>query len=131
MNRFQRYINQLPREGKMVFFDRSWYNRAIVEPVNGFCTQEEYDTFMSQVNDFERMISESGIRIIKLPYLIGYLSDTFAAGGMASADALAQSLKLGVLVYVIVIVFSVLMKRHLLEDLDTRKERARAAGEPI
>ena len=67
---FQRYINQLPREGKMVFFDRSWYNRAIVEPVNGFCTQEEYATFMSQVNDFERMISESGIRIIKLYFSI-------------------------------------------------------------
>jgi len=67
---FQRYINQLPREGKMVFFDRSWYNRAIVEPVNGFCTQEEYTTFMSQVNDFERMICESGIRIIKLYFSI-------------------------------------------------------------
>ncbi|MBE9490284.1 MAG: polyphosphate kinase 2 [Bacteroidetes bacterium] len=67
---FQRYINQLPREGKMVFFDRSWYNRAIVEPVNGFCTQKEYTTFMSQVNDFERMISESGIRIIKLYFSI-------------------------------------------------------------
>jgi len=62
---FQRYINQLPREGKMVFFDRSWYNRAVVEPVNGFCTPKEYDTFMNQVNDFERMITESGIILIK------------------------------------------------------------------
>lgn len=67
---FQRYINQLPREGKIVFFDRSWYNRAVVEPVNGFCTQEEYSVFMNQVNDFERMITESGIRLIKLYFSI-------------------------------------------------------------
>ncbi len=67
---FQRYINQLPREGKMVFFDRSWYNRAIVEPVNGFCSKEEYEIFMGQVNDFERMITQSGIRLIKLYFSI-------------------------------------------------------------
>ncbi len=63
---FQRYINQLPKAGEMVFFDRSWYNRAVVEPVNGFCTQEEYDIFMNQVNDFERMITESGIYLVKI-----------------------------------------------------------------
>jgi len=67
---FQRYINQLPRGGKIVFFDRSWYNRAVVEPVNGFCTQEEYEIFMNQVNDFERMITESGIRLIKFYFSI-------------------------------------------------------------
>jgi polyphosphate kinase 2 len=67
---FQRYINQLPREGKMVFFDRSWYNRAVVEPVNGFCTQEEYNIFMNQVNDFERMIIESGVRLVKFYFSI-------------------------------------------------------------
>ena len=67
---FQRYINKLPREGKMVFFDRSWYNRAIVEPVNGFCTQEEYTVFMNQVNQFERMLTESGIRLIKFYFSI-------------------------------------------------------------
>lgn len=67
---FQRYINRLPREGEIVFFDRSWYNRAVVEPVNGFCTQEEYDIFMKQVNDFERMIVESGIRLIKFYFSI-------------------------------------------------------------
>jgi polyphosphate kinase 2 len=67
---FQRYINQLPREGKIVFFDRSWYNRAIVEPVNGFCTQEEYHVFMNQVNQFERMVTESGIRLIKFYFSI-------------------------------------------------------------
>lgn len=67
---FQRYINQLPREGQIVFFDRSWYNRAIVEPVNGFCSPEEYSIFMNQVNDFERMIIESGSRLIKLYFSI-------------------------------------------------------------
>ena len=63
---FQRYINQFPKAGEMVFFDRSWYNRAVVEPVNGFCTKEEYAIFMNQVNDFERMITESGIRLVKI-----------------------------------------------------------------
>ena len=67
---FQRYINNLPRQGKIVFFDRSWYNRAVVEPVNGFCTQEEYSVFMNQVNDFERMLIESGIRLIKFYFSI-------------------------------------------------------------
>jgi polyphosphate kinase len=63
---FQRYVEQLPKAGEMVFFDRSWYNRAVVEPVNGFCTLEEYNTFMNQVNDFERMILESGIHLVKI-----------------------------------------------------------------
>ena len=54
----------------MVLFDRSWYNRAIVEPVNNFCTQEEYEIFMNQVNDFERMITESGVRLIKFYFSI-------------------------------------------------------------
>ncbi|CAM1364675.1 Polyphosphate kinase 2 [Tenacibaculum litopenaei] len=63
---FQRYVEQFPKAGEMVFFDRSWYNRAVVEPVNGFCTQEEYEVFMNQVNDFERMILESGIRLVKI-----------------------------------------------------------------
>lgn len=63
---FQRYINELPTGGEIVFFDRSWYNRAVVEPVNGFCTQSEYNRFMRQVNDFEKMIVESGIRLVKI-----------------------------------------------------------------
>ncbi|MDE1207306.1 MULTISPECIES: polyphosphate kinase 2 [Tenacibaculum] len=63
---FQRYVEQFPKAGEIVFFDRSWYNRAVVEPVNGFCTQEEYEIFMNQVNDFERMILESGIRLVKI-----------------------------------------------------------------
>ena len=67
---FQRYINKLPREGEIVFFDRSWYNRAMVEPVNGFCSKEQYAVFMNQVNHFERMISESGIRLVKFYFSI-------------------------------------------------------------
>lgn len=67
---FQRYVQRLPRPGEIVFFDRSWYNRAVVEPVNGFCTQSEYATFMNQVNDFERMLVESGIRLIKFYFSI-------------------------------------------------------------
>jgi len=67
---FQRYINKLPREGEIVFFDRSWYNRAMVEPVNGFCSDKEYLVFMNQVNQFERMIIESGIRLVKFYFSI-------------------------------------------------------------
>ena len=63
---FQRYILQLPVGGEMVFFDRSWYNRAMVEPVNGFCTQEEYDRFMDEVIHFERMMVNDGIHLIKI-----------------------------------------------------------------
>ncbi len=67
---FQRYINRLPRKGEIVFFDRSWYNRAVVEPVNRFCSDEEYEIFMTQVNDFERMIIESGITLLKFYFSI-------------------------------------------------------------
>ena len=67
---FQRYINQLPRAGEIVFFDRSWYNRAIVEPVNGFCTDAEYKLFMEQVNEFEKMIIRSGTYLLKLYFSI-------------------------------------------------------------
>ncbi len=67
---FQRYINKLPKEGEIVFFDRSWYNRAIVEPVNGFCTDEEYKIFIKQVNHFEKMITEADIILIKFYFSI-------------------------------------------------------------
>ncbi len=63
---FQRYVQQLPKAGEIVFFNRSWYNRAVVEPVNDFCTQEEYEIFMTQVNDFERMLLDSGIHLVKV-----------------------------------------------------------------
>jgi len=67
---FQRYVSQLPQPGEMVFFDRSWYNRAIVEPVNGFCTQKDYQLFMKQVNAFEEMILESNTYLIKFYFSI-------------------------------------------------------------
>ncbi len=62
---FQRYIEHLPSEGEMVFFDRSWYNRAGVERVMGFCDSLEYLEFMRQVPDLERMLVRSGIRLFK------------------------------------------------------------------
>lgn len=67
---FQRYINQLPKPGEIVLFDRSWYNRAVVEPVNGFCTDKEYDIFMSQVNEFEKMLIDSDTYLIKFYFSI-------------------------------------------------------------
>ena len=62
---FQRYIEHLPTRGEMVFFDRSWYNRAGVERVMGFCNSLEYLEFMRQVPDLERMLARSGIRLFK------------------------------------------------------------------
>lgn len=67
---FQRYINHLPKPGEIVLFDRSWYNRAVVEPVNGFCTEEEYQRFMDQVNDFEKMLIQSHTYLIKFYFSI-------------------------------------------------------------
>jgi polyphosphate kinase 2 len=62
---FQRYVAQLPAGGELVLFDRSWYNRAIVEPVMGFCTQEQYEEFLRTCPEFERMLIRSGITLIK------------------------------------------------------------------
>lgn len=62
---FQRYIPHLPAAGEMVLFDRSWYNRAGVERVMGFCTQEEYQEFLTSCPEFERMLVRSGITILK------------------------------------------------------------------
>jgi polyphosphate kinase len=62
----QRYVNHLPTAGEIVLFDRSWYNRAGVERVMGFCTDEEYDVFMGQAPMFERMLVESGTTVTKL-----------------------------------------------------------------
>lgn len=62
---FQRYIQHLPTKGEFVFFDRSWYNRAGVERVMNFCTEEQYQTFMKQVPDFEKNLTDSGIHLIK------------------------------------------------------------------
>jgi len=62
---FQRYVPHLPAAGEMVLFDRSWYNRAGVERVMGFCTEEEYREFMRSCPEFERMLVRSGILLIK------------------------------------------------------------------
>ena len=62
---FQRYVAHLPTKGEMVFFDRSWYNRAGVERVMGFCDSLEYLEFMRQAPEFERMLVRSGIRLFK------------------------------------------------------------------
>ena len=62
---FRRYIKEMPNPGELVFFDRSWYNRAVVEPVMGFCTKEQYNKFMIHVPEFENMLYEDGILLIK------------------------------------------------------------------
>lgn len=67
---FQRYSRQLPNPGEIVFFDRSWYNRAVVEPVNGFCTDAQYETFIRQVPEFEHMLYEDGLKLIKFWFSI-------------------------------------------------------------
>ncbi len=67
---FQRYLKQLPNKGEIVFFDRSWYNRAVVEPINGFCSDNQYEAFMQQVPEVENMLHEDGIIIIKFWFSI-------------------------------------------------------------
>jgi polyphosphate kinase 2 len=62
---FQRYVSHLPAAGEMVLFDRSWYNRAGVERVMGFCSDDQYEEFFRSVPEFERMLVRSGIQVIK------------------------------------------------------------------
>lgn len=62
---FQRYVAHLPSAGEIVIFDRSWYNRAMVEPVMGFCTPQEHRNFLQEVPEFEVLLSKSGIMIFK------------------------------------------------------------------
>jgi polyphosphate kinase len=69
---FQRYTAHLPAGGEIVLFDRSWYNRAGVERVMGFCTEEEYWEFLETVPDFERMLARSGIVLVKYWFSITY-----------------------------------------------------------
>lgn len=63
---FQRYFQKLPNAGEIVFFDRSWYNRAVVEPVFGFCSDEQYTKFIKQVVEVEQLLQDDGIILIKL-----------------------------------------------------------------
>ncbi len=67
---FQRYIQQFPKGGEVVIFDRSWYNRSMVEPVFGFCTEEEYQTFMNTVPRFEEDLIEHGIHFLKIYFSV-------------------------------------------------------------
>lgn len=67
---FQRYAEQLPNPGEIVFFDRSWYNRAVVEPVMGFCTKKQHKTFMQQAPEFEHMLYEDGLELVKFWFSI-------------------------------------------------------------
>lgn len=67
---FQRYIKHLPNPGEIVFFDRSWYNRAVVEPVMGFCTEQQYAVFLKQVVSLEDMLIADGLRIVKFWFSI-------------------------------------------------------------
>ncbi|GLQ47583.1 transcriptional regulator [Dyella lipolytica] len=62
---FQRYISHLPAAGEFVLFDRSWYNRAVVEPAMGFCTQAQYEAFLAAVPAFEKLLTDDGIILIK------------------------------------------------------------------
>lgn len=68
---FQRYIQHLPNAGEMVFFDRSWYNRAGVEPVMGFVGKRDYERFMQEVPTLEKMLVNSGIKIVKFYFSVG------------------------------------------------------------
>ncbi len=99
---FQRYSKQLPNKGEIVFFDRSWYNRAVVEPVNNFCTKNEYKQFMRQVPEFEHMLYEDGIDLIKFWFSISKkeqlkrfesrLTNPLKQWKISSIDNLAQDL---------------------------------------
>jgi polyphosphate kinase 2 len=68
---FQRYIKHLPGAGDLIFFDRSWYNRGVVEPVFGFCTPEQNTLFFNQVQPFEQMIVEDGVHLFKFWLNVG------------------------------------------------------------
>ena len=78
---FRRHVKELPNPGEIVFFDRSWYNRAVVEPVMGFCSMDEYHEFIRQVPEFEHMLFENGVDIIKFWFSISRQEQTrrFAA----------------------------------------------------
>lgn len=67
---FRRYIKELPNPGEIVFFDRSWYNRAVVEPVMGFCSEKQYQQFMVQVPEFEHLLYEDNVKVFKFWFSI-------------------------------------------------------------
>lgn len=68
---FQRYVAHLPAGGEIVLFDRSWYNRAVVEPVMGFCTERDYDQFLRDAPIFEKLLVEAGVQLLKFWIHVG------------------------------------------------------------
>ena len=68
---FQRYVKHMPTKGEVVFFDRSWYNRGVVEHVFNFCTPEQREAFFGQVNAFEKMLVDDGIKLFKIWLNVG------------------------------------------------------------
>ena len=89
---FQRYVQHLPTAGEITLFDRSWYNRAGVERVMGFCSDVEYGEFMRQTPEFERHLVRSGVYseynplFISFPYVIGISLTLFASRNRPSAS---------------------------------------------
>jgi hypothetical protein len=88
---FQRYIEHLPTAGEMVLFDRSWYNRAGVERVMGFCTPNEYLEFMRQTPEIERMLVRSGIRLFK--YWFSVTQERAASAASSARERSAQAVE--------------------------------------
>lgn len=86
---FQRYISQLPTKGELIFFDRSWYNRAVVEPVMGFCTQSQQHVFLRQVSRVENLLIDDGIRLIKFWFSVSR-EEQFRRFKSREADRLKQ-----------------------------------------
>jgi polyphosphate kinase 2 len=99
---FQRYVYHFPKYGEILFLDRSWYNRAVVEPVNGFCSTADYERFMSEVNDFERMLVNENSILIKLYFSISkneqknrldsIINDPLKRWKYSEVDSMAQDL---------------------------------------
>jgi polyphosphate kinase 2 len=67
---FQRYVQHFPKGGEVVIFDRSWYNRSMVEPVFGFCTEEQYETFLKTVTTFEEDLISHGVHFLKIYFSV-------------------------------------------------------------
>lgn len=99
---FQRYVYHFPKYGEILFLDRSWYNRAVVEPVNGFCSTADYERFMTEVNDFERMLVNENSILIKLYFSISkneqknrldsIINDPLKRWKYSEVDSMAQDL---------------------------------------
>ena len=84
---FQRYVQHLPTRGEIVLLDRSWYNRAGVERVMGFCTTEQYNEFMRQTPEFERTLVRSGIHLIKFWFSVRRSCSSASAGSVTTGRA--------------------------------------------